>query len=72
MTSNVIATCHGVYNGTNTATPWSLMMLLFWEGGGRETLALAAKCVCCSYVHVLMCDAQAMRMGCVLEGKTKS
>lgn len=71
MTSNVIATCHGVYAGTNTATPWSLMMLLFWEGGGRETLALAPS-VCCSYVHVLMCDAQAMRMVCVLERKTKS
>ncbi len=55
MISSVIATCHGVYAGTNT--PCSLMMLLFWEGGGRETLALAAKCVCCSYEHVLMCDA---------------
>lgn len=50
MISSVIATCHGV-------TPWSLMMLLFWEGVERETLALASKCVCCSYEHVLMCDA---------------
>jgi len=47
MFSNVIATCHRVYAGTNTATPWSLMKLLFWEGGRRETLALVtlAKCV---------------------------